>query len=97
MQMLPLRYRSLSMSNYIFIVTFFLAIITILPITPTSNANGHIIVARIKNTGSSHTRAPKCSPNSLIKMANKRLCNIPKTVIPIADEPVRIKNAFKVF
>jgi len=32
---------------------FFFDIRTILPIAPTSNARGHIIVARIKKTGSS--------------------------------------------
>jgi hypothetical protein len=64
---------------------------------PTSNAIGHTIVARIKNTGSSPMRAPNSSPNSFINSANKRLCITAKTVIPIADEPVRIKNAFTTF
>ena len=68
-----------------------------LPTTPTNNANGHTIVARIKKTGSSPIPDQIPSPNSFIKRANTRLCNIMLIPMPRADAPVRIKNALAIF
>lgn len=76
---------------------FFFASKTMHPITPTNNPRGHTIVARIKKTGSSPIPDAKLSPNSFIKRANTRLCSTTLIVIPSADEPVRIKNAFEIF
>jgi hypothetical protein len=74
---------------------FFFASKTILPIALTSNPSGHTIVARIKKTGSSPIPGAKLYPNSFIKRANTRLCSTRLAIIPNADEPVRIRNAFK--
>ena len=66
------------------------------PIIPTSKAKGHIIVAKIKNTGSSPRFAQKPSPKSFIKSAYTRLWSTEPTTMPIAEAPVRIKNTFEI-
>jgi len=67
-----------------------------LPIIPARRAIGHTITARIKNTGSSPP-AQKFSPKSNIKSAYTRLWSTEPTTMPIAEAPVRIKNALEIF
>ena len=79
--------------------TLFLAIKTMLPIIPTSNTRGHIIVARMKNTGSSPipilSQYP--SPNSTINNPKRRLCKTMLSPAPAAPDPVSIMNTFEIF